>query len=189
LGNVQDYGISDSILLDSSTSYASSKAVFDLAGVVNSIDPFQAGMIMMWSGSVATIPTGWRLCDGGAGTPNLVDRFVRGARSGTENQRGGSSSVNHTHVGTVSGHALTEAQMPTHQHDSSWGERKEEWARYGIDGTTRNNIGSGDTDGDNYRYLTSPEGGGQAHSHGMSLSNQDLSTLPPYWNLAFIIKL
>ena len=47
------------------------------------------GLIAMWYGSVASIPDGWALCDGssatrtdGAGsitTPNLVNRFVRGA--------------------------------------------------------------------------------------------------------------
>ena len=30
----------------------------------------------MWSGAIASIPTGWVLCDGSNGTPNLTDRFV-----------------------------------------------------------------------------------------------------------------
>ena len=33
----------------------------------------------MWSGSAETIPTGWALCDGTNGTPNLTDRFGLGA--------------------------------------------------------------------------------------------------------------
>ena len=37
------------------------------------------GFIGMWSGSASTIPTGWTLCDGTNGTPNLTDRFVLGA--------------------------------------------------------------------------------------------------------------
>jgi len=189
LGNVNNYPISDSVLLDSSTTYASSKAIFDLANLVNSIEPFEAGMIMMWSGTVATIPTGWALCDGSAGRPDLRERFVRGARSGTENAKGGSASINHSHVGTVAGHALTEAQMPAHHHDSGWGERNESWARYGIYDNSKNNIGSGDTDSDNSKYNTSTEGGGQPHSHGMSIGSANLSTLPPYWNLAFIVKI
>lgn len=32
------------------------------------------GGIIMWSGS--TVPTGWYLCDGTNGTPNLTDKFV-----------------------------------------------------------------------------------------------------------------
>ena len=35
--------------------------------------------IIMWSGTAADIPTGWALCDGTNGTPNLTDRFVLGA--------------------------------------------------------------------------------------------------------------
>ena len=37
-----------------------------------------AGTIVMWSGLVGSIPTGWTLCDGTLGTPDLRDRFVRG---------------------------------------------------------------------------------------------------------------
>jgi hypothetical protein len=37
------------------------------------------GSIIMWYGSVASIPYGWALCDGTNGTPNLVDQFIIGA--------------------------------------------------------------------------------------------------------------
>lgn len=40
-----------------------------------------AGVILMWSGSAASIPAGWKLCDGTNGTPNLVNRFVLGANA------------------------------------------------------------------------------------------------------------
>jgi hypothetical protein len=40
---------------------------------------FVAGMIMMWSGTIATIPTGWLLCNGSSGTPDLRNRFIVGA--------------------------------------------------------------------------------------------------------------
>ena len=35
--------------------------------------------IIMWSGTAADIPTGWALCDGTGGTPDLTDRFILGA--------------------------------------------------------------------------------------------------------------
>lgn len=35
-----------------------------------------SGVIAMWSGSIATIPTGWVFCDGNNGTPDLRNRFV-----------------------------------------------------------------------------------------------------------------
>jgi hypothetical protein len=38
-----------------------------------------SGAIVMWSGTVASIPQGWLLCDGQNGTPDLRDRFIKGA--------------------------------------------------------------------------------------------------------------
>lgn len=37
------------------------------------------GAIIMWSGTIATIPSGWVLCNGSNGTPDLRNRFVVGA--------------------------------------------------------------------------------------------------------------
>ena len=37
-----------------------------------------AGVIVMWSGATANIPSGWALCDGLEGRPNLLDKFVKG---------------------------------------------------------------------------------------------------------------
>jgi hypothetical protein len=42
-------------------------------------NPIPAGGIIMWSGSIGAIPTGYYLCDGQNGTPDLRDRFVVGA--------------------------------------------------------------------------------------------------------------
>jgi len=63
-----------------------------------------AGMIMIWSGSVGSVPSGWVLCNGSNSTPDLRDKFVVGAGStyavgGT----GGSANatvVSHTHTAT-----------------------------------------------------------------------------------------
>jgi len=64
-----------------------------------------SGMIAMWSGSVATIPSGWYLCNGSNGTPDLRDRFVVGAGSTyAVDATGGSANaivVSHTHTATV----------------------------------------------------------------------------------------
>lgn len=37
------------------------------------------GMILLWSGSESSIPTGWHLCDGTNGTPDLKAKFIRGS--------------------------------------------------------------------------------------------------------------
>jgi microcystin-dependent protein len=67
------------------------------------------GLIALWSGSIVSIPTGWTLCDGTAGTPDLCDRFVVGA--------GSTYAVNAT--GGVNTVTLTTAQMPSHTHTNS----------------------------------------------------------------------
>jgi microcystin-dependent protein len=58
----------------------------------------------MWSGSIASIPSGWFLCDGANGTPDLRDRFVVGAGSTyAVAATGGSANatlVSHTHTAT-----------------------------------------------------------------------------------------
>jgi hypothetical protein len=68
-----------------------------------------AGVICMWSGSAASVPAGWTICDGTNGTPNLKDRFVLGA--------GGSYAVGAT--GGEVNHTLTTAEMPSHNHSAA----------------------------------------------------------------------
>lgn len=41
-----------------------------------------AGVVMLWSGTAANIPAGWFLCNGLNGTPDLRNKFVRGAGVG-----------------------------------------------------------------------------------------------------------
>ena len=78
---------------------------------------FVSGMIMLWSGSEASIPAGWLLCDGTSSTPNLQDRFVVGAgNTYAVDATGGSADavlVSHTHTATStdSGHTHTVPQV------------------------------------------------------------------------------
>jgi hypothetical protein len=70
------------------------------------------GGIIMWSGSIASIPAGWALCDGSSGTPDLRDRFVIGAGSTyAVGASGGSTTIEasnlpkHAHYIVDPGHA------------------------------------------------------------------------------------
>jgi len=64
------------------------------------------GMIMLWYGSIATIPSGWVLCNGDNNTPNLSGKFVRGAGLGAPNSPGATGgSSTHDHVFTGDGHS------------------------------------------------------------------------------------
>jgi len=55
------------------------------------------GSIILWSGSIETIPAGFQLCDGTNGTVNLRDRFVvcAGGEYGV-NANGGDDDHDHS---------------------------------------------------------------------------------------------
>ena len=86
-----------------------------------------SGVIVMWHGTIATIPSGWALCDGNNGTPDLRDKFITGAKqddagvaktniSGALTQSGGVSTF--TPTGTNSGLTFSGSALATHQHDA-----------------------------------------------------------------------
>lgn len=61
-----------------------------------------SGLIAMWHGLIANIPSGWVVCDGNSGTPNLLAKFVEGVATAATNPgaTGGATSkttVGHSH--------------------------------------------------------------------------------------------
>ncbi len=133
------------------------------------------GGIIMWSGLIADIPTGWALCDGTNGTPDLKSRFIIGAGSSYEvGATGGNSFVSLSHSHSINNHTHSFA------------------------GTTDGdpglvNVRRGDGD---------PVGSKHGHAHpftGVTGNPSDISTdsrlssaqdiKPPYFALAFIMKL
>jgi hypothetical protein len=146
---------------------------------------FSSGMIMMWSGTIATIPTGWVLCNGSNSTPDLRNRFVIGAHSdntgvanttvtGGNTLTGGTKDaivVSHTHTATVTD--------PGHSHSIS--------PSYGIN----SNAGQpGRTDASQASSGSST----QSATTGITVANSTTGSsgtdqnLPPYYALAYIMK-
>ena len=86
-----------------------STKVATTAYVANNAIP--SGGIIIWSGSSSAIPSGWYLCNGSNGTPDLRNRFVVGAGSTyAVGNTGGSADaivVSHTHSVTDPGHSHT----------------------------------------------------------------------------------
>lgn len=86
---------------------------------------FQEQIIVLWFGSLASIPDGFALCDGTQGTPDLRNRFVRGAGdSFNPDDTGGDMSHEHTFTsdshnhGIIGGTALTTGFFRNLQTDS-----------------------------------------------------------------------
>jgi len=134
------------------------------------------GIIVMWSGTIGSIPAGWALCDGSNGTPDLRDRFVVGAGSVySPGNTGGASTV-----------TLTITQMPGHNHSINDPGHSHTYTA----GYRENDTDDSDQPGmENYKYdwVTDPSktgitinnnGSGQAHENR-----------PPYYSLAYIMKL
>ena len=145
---------------------------------------FVTGMILMWSGSIDAVPTGWALCNGQNGTPNLMDRFIVGAGSTYS-------------VGTTGGSAtvtLTTAQMPSHTHTGSTNTTGAH--THSIEPSWVYHYGSGaySYPGDS-EYHTSPASTKSAgdHSHTLTInaagSGNAHENRPPYYALAYIMKL
>jgi microcystin-dependent protein len=154
------------------------------------------GLISMWSGTNATIPSGWALCDGLNGTPDLTDRFILGSSDDTRGAVGDSHTAttstdgSHNHGGTE-GHALIEAEMPSHTHGLRLMTSSTDGGEYsssGVQGDVNSLVGY-NMNANNY---ATPTGGNQTHSHGIALDGEHSHTVDTrgkHYKLAFIIKL
>lgn len=177
------------------------------------------GIITMWSGATNAVPSGWALCDGKNGTPNLKDRFIVGAgqRYAVGNVGGSitqTPSVWTNAAGTginVAGTAITKDQMPWHTHSGSVGSDASVTAQRNVQEMYN---GEWLSAGHFYAMDRSPTtarkplkefsaslsingtGGNQPHYHGVTdnghahtASASAIDVRPPYYALAFIMKL
>ena len=126
---------------------------------------FPSGGIIIWSGASDAVPSGWVLCDGTNGTPDLRDRFVVGAGSTyAVGAKGGEAA-----------HKLTVSEMPSHFHELG-GER----CVAEVYNTETNGPVwlANDNPPDAPDPKTDYTGGSQPHNN-----------LPPYYALCYIMKL
>lgn len=167
------------------------------------------GGIIMWSGSVASIPTGWSLCNGANGTPNLRNRFIVGAGSDySPGDTGGSNTVkleideipSHNHPGTATAGGRHGHKIRMSDYDGSFGNTDVGGGKGGIitvergesnvDGRINNPTGS------KFQQLGGADGGdvdaNGRHTHPVSTDDRGGSQAhenrPPYYALAFIMR-
>jgi hypothetical protein len=132
------------------------------------------GMISLWYGSIGSVPSGWYLCDGTNGTPDLRDRFVVGAGSTYSVAATGGSAdsvvVSHTHTATVTdaGHTHT------------------------ITGAIKDGVGT--TSGTMTSQQAQFVGSTNSATTGITVANTTAgvsgtnANLPPYYALAYVMK-
>jgi len=138
-----------------------------------------SGLIAIWSGSTGSIPSGWLLCNGSNGTPDLRNSFILGAgNTYAVGATGGSTDaivVSHTHTATS---VVTD---PSHTHTQTLGN-------------------AGSSSGSNASYNGS--GANQVTASinsavtGITVATTNATAgvsgsganMPPYYALAFIMK-
>ena len=168
-------------------SYNSSNGQFS----VSVPSAFVSGMIILWSGNTGNIPTGFVLCDGNNGTPNLTDKFVVGAGAAySPGAEGGSSSVtlstanlpshNHSFSATTSNvnlshnHSYQSANHPGSGPEQNQSGGPEDRTSFNVNKTTGNALG-------NHNHTVSGTTG--SIGSGSSVENR-----PPYYALCYIMK-
>ena len=140
-------------------------------------DALPTGVILMWSGSLGSIPVGWALCDGTSGTPNLLGRFVRGIDTSSSNP--GSS-------GGADQYTLSVGELPSHSHEVTDPGHSHSTTKVCTSGPTTGLTG----------VLAAQGCGSLGTSHnptGISLASAGggaaFDNRPAYYEVAYIIKL
>lgn len=180
--------------------YNSSTLKWEAADQVIPPSGVEQGMIIIWSGSISNIPTGWALCDGsvqnGQQTPDLRDRFVVGASIGTGNvgetysvdDTGGNDLItlttnqmpSHAHGLNDPGHSHTSVGSHTHSvtddghsHDVSDSGHSHSWSGSGSSSSHSHNFSTGSSQGSHSHSMSGSVSGntGSGGNHGHSVSD------------------
>ncbi len=112
-----------------------------------------SGAIIIWFGDSTNVPSGWVICDGNNGTPNLSGRFVVCAGNNSEGQ-----SYNASDTGGQDRYAFSIQEMPVHDHGGSSGNTS---AEHNHPATSN----SGNNGADHFHTYSSVTGALGQHSH------------------------
>lgn len=136
--------------------------------------------IIMWDSAV--MPTGWTVCDGTAGTPDLRDCFVVGAGSTyAVGASGGNNTWTQNYTITVAAHTLTSNEIPGHRHGWTEAYPSNTGAGGGSPSTCSVLTGTSGT--------TTSTGSGGSHGHTSSYATQTaMENKPPCVALHYIMK-
>ena len=153
----------------------------NIAGIITQIPSsaptLPSGVIVIWSGSTGSIPSGYVICDGTNGTPDLRNSFVLGAgNSYTVGQTGGSTDsivVSHTHTAT----SVVTDPGHTHTNNATY---------YGGGGPAASSGGSNLPVGATINSATT--GITVATTNASAGTSGSGANLPPYYALAYIMK-
>jgi len=177
-------------------------------GLRNSWAFIPVGGIILWAGSLGSLPANWQLCDGSNGTPNLRDKFIIGAGgSYAVGATGGANTANlqHNHGGHTSGNAgaHTHTQPDTgagsaHNHTIATGGHSGTGSVYYEPSTPNEYVAISHahqitTQNESAHVHNNPDfDSGGSHNHTITVNNQLSSSQdirPPYYALAYIMRM
>lgn len=156
--------------------------------------PLPSGAILLWSGSIGSIPSGYVLCNGSNGTPDLRDRFVVGAGTTYAVDASGGSAdaivVSHNHTASSSssvsdpGHFHLTGVAAEPPHNNFYGDNGSQGTPWRIQNSTSS---PGPVDSKTQVVTT-----GISVSTSTTVNNAGVSgtnaNLPPYYALCYIMK-
>ena len=187
-------------------------------GTVGSGGGIPSGVIVAWSGLISAIPTGFVLCNGANGTPDLRNRFVIGASSDTTvtsstfagitlggvsgyaKRSGGNKdatlvshshtlSHSHTFSGTVSNTNLSHSHSYQSANHPTGSGPEQNQTGSPEDRTTFNvNKTTGSALGNHNHTFSGTTSGASTSTTNTQGSSSTNANLPPYYSLAFIMK-
>jgi hypothetical protein len=154
--------------------------IYGIVGVQTAVGTtIPAGMISLWYGAIGSVPTGWYLCDGSNGTPDLRDRFVVGAGSTySVSQTGGSADaivVTHTHTATSTSVVTDPGHLHSINNTTTLGG--------GLMGS-----GSGPSGSTNTNSATTGITVATTTTNANAGTSGTNANLPPYYALAYVMK-
>lgn len=175
-------GTINNTVIGGTTAAAATVTNLTVTGTVTGFGTVPSGGIIMWSGSIASIPSGWLLCNGTSGTPDLRDRFVIGA--GTNYAVGATGGSKDAIVVAHSHTATSTVSDPGHTH--SFTQRGDD----GVGTPTLYSVVGANAD------IGAGTGNMASASTGVTVSTTVASSgssgtdanLPPYYALAYIMK-
>jgi hypothetical protein len=155
--------------------------IYGIVGVQTAVGTtIPTGMISLWYGAIGSVPSGWYLCDGANGTPDLRDRFVVGAGSTYSVAATGGATdaivVSHTHTAT----STSTVTDPGHSHTADQPSAGSTAANGGI----YYGQGGNRATGTSVTSITVATATTNA-SAGVSGTN---ANLPPYYALCYVMK-
>lgn len=147
--------------------------------------------IVLWSGSLSNIPSGWVLCDGNNGTPDLTHQFTKGTTSSTKepNASGGKDSI-----------SPSVNQLPSHTHSGSTGTSGSHTHTGANSSNSLPYLFDANNNPDSRNGLSEDSGdkeqntgGSGTHSHSLSVDytggGGSYDNRPAFYEIAYIMKL